>query len=80
MLKQRVKKLEEIAKDNGVNVTIRTLGNDIYAHINGISFKVRGYATFNAKCKELKNYTPPKPIDLTSRLTKIEENTFYYNS
>ena len=71
----RIEKLQTIAEENGVKVTIRELGNNIFANINGQSFKVRGLASFDAKCKELKNYVAPEPIDLTSRLTKIEEKT-----
>jgi hypothetical protein len=71
----RIEKLQTIAKENGVTATIKTLGQNIFANINGQSFKVNGFASFEAKCKELKNYQAPAPIDLTQRLVKIEENT-----
>ncbi|WP_078548659.1 hypothetical protein [Litchfieldia alkalitelluris] len=71
----RIEKLQTIANENGVKAAIKELGNNIFANINGVSFKVQGLGTFEAKCKELKNYQAPEPIDLTSRLTKIEENT-----
>lgn len=71
----RIEKLQEIAKENEVTASIKTLGQNIFANINGQSFKVNGFASFAAKCKELKNYQAPAPIDLTSRLTRIEEAT-----
>jgi hypothetical protein len=70
----RIEKLQLIAEENGVTVVIKQLGENIFANINGQSFKVNGFASFQDKCKELKNYVAPAPIDLTSRLTKIEEN------
>lgn len=71
----RIEKLQMIATENGVKASIKELGNNIFANINGQSFKVNGFASFQAKCKELKNYVAPAPIELTSRLTRIEENT-----
>lgn len=71
----RIEKLEMIAKENGVKVSIKELGGNTFANINGSSFKVQGFASFAAKCKELKNYKAPAPINLTERLIKIEENT-----
>ena len=68
----RIEKLYSIAEENGVKVSIKELGSNIFANINGQSFKVNGFASFQDKCKELKNYKAPSPIDLTSRLTKIE--------
>jgi hypothetical protein len=70
----RIEKLQSIANENGVTATIKKLGNNIFANINGQSFKVNGFASFQDKCIELKNYIAPAPIDLTSRLTRIEEN------
>jgi hypothetical protein len=71
----RIERMETIAKENGVAATIKTLGGNIFANINGVSFKVTGFASFEAKCKELKNYQAHAPIELTQRLIKIEENT-----
>lgn len=71
----RIEKLQTIANEVGVTVSIKTLGNNIFANINGQSFKVNGFASFQAKCIELKNYVAPAPINLTSRLSKIEEKT-----
>ncbi len=71
----RIEKLKEIAKNNGVTASIKELGNSIFANINGVSFKVQGFASFEAKCRELQAYEAPAPVDLTSRLIKIEENT-----
>jgi hypothetical protein len=71
----RIEKLQTIAKENGAVATIKTLNGNTFASINGVSFKVAGFASFEAKCKELKNYQAPAPIDLTRRLIKIEENT-----
>lgn len=71
----RIEKLQAIANENGVKATIKELGSNIFANINGQSFKVNGFASFQAKCKELKNYVAPAPIDLTSRLQRIEEKT-----
>jgi hypothetical protein len=71
----RIEKLQSIANEVGVTASIRELGNNIFANINGQSFKVNGLASFQAKCVELKNYITPAPIDLTSRLSKIEEKT-----
>lgn len=70
----RIEKLEMIAKENGVKAALREVGGNIFASINGATFKVNGFASFQAKCKELKVYVAPKPVDLTARLTKIEEN------
>jgi len=69
----RIEKLKTIANENGVNATIKELNGNIFASINGASFKVRGLASFSAKCRELKDYRAPEPIDLTERLAKIEE-------
>jgi hypothetical protein len=71
----RIERMETIAKENGVVATIKTLGGNTFASINGVSFKVVGFASFEAKCKELKNYQAPAPVDLTARLVKMEENT-----
>lgn len=68
----RIERLESIANEVGVEVIIKQIGSDIFANINGQSFKVRGFASFQSKCKELKNYVAPYPIDLTSRLEAIE--------
>ena len=70
----RIEKLEMIAKENGVKASVKEVGGNIFASINGATFKVTGFASFQAKCRELKNYVAPKPVDLTARLTKIEEN------
>jgi len=72
-MQERINKLKEIANKNGVNASIRELNGSIFANINGQSFKVRGCASFNAKCRELKDYQAPEPIELTDRLAKIEE-------
>ena len=72
----RIEKFEEIAKQNGVRATLREVKGTIYASINGVTFIPRGFASFDAKCKELKNYVAPQPIDLTSRLIRIEESFF----
>ncbi|MED3562301.1 hypothetical protein [Bacillus xiapuensis] len=71
----RIEKLQSIANEIGVKVSIKQLGNNIFANINGQSFKVNGFASFQAKCRELKNYIAPAPIDLTSRQIRIEEKT-----
>jgi hypothetical protein len=68
----RIDKINEIANENGVKVSVRELGGSTFANINGQSFKVQGFASFDAKCKELKNYVAPAPLDLTSRLERIE--------
>jgi hypothetical protein len=68
----RIEKLIEIARENGVTAIVRELSGNTFASINGQSFKVAGYASFNAKCKELKSYIAPHPIELTSRLSEIE--------
>lgn len=68
----RVGKLKQIAVDNGVTATIRELGQEIFASVGGVSFKVRGFASFDAKCKELRDYVAPAPIELTEKLEKIE--------
>lgn len=71
----RIEKLNSIAMENGVNATIRELTGSIFASINGCSFKVNGFASFAEKCKELKGYVAAQPIELTGRLTKIENAT-----
>lgn len=78
MINKRIEKLKQIAESVGVNVSIRSLGNNIFANINGCSFKVNSYDQFKSKCLELQNYVAPEPIDLTSRLAEIENN--YLNS
>lgn len=73
MIERRIERLKKIANDQGVTAYIKKLGGRIYANINGQSFSVHGYAQFKQMCRELKDYKPPKPIDLTNRLAKIEE-------
>lgn len=68
----RIEKLQQIAKENGVAASIKELGGKIFANINGVSFQVNGFASFDAKCRELSGYVAPQPIDLTARLAKIE--------
>jgi hypothetical protein len=70
---ERINKLKEIAMEAGVTANIKQVGGIIMASVNGVSFKVQGFATFAAKCNELKGYKKPEPIELTSRLAKIEE-------
>jgi hypothetical protein len=71
----RIEQMKEIAKGLEVKATIKQLGSNIFANVNGVSFKVNGLATFEAKCKELKNYVAPAPVELTSRLERIERMT-----
>lgn len=71
----RIEKMVAIANEIGVNATIKEVAGNTFASVNGVTFVVRGFASFEAKCKELKGYQPPAPIDLTFRLTKIEEKT-----
>jgi hypothetical protein len=70
----RLEKMEAIATNNGVQANIKELGGMTYANINGVSFRVRGLASFDAKCRELKTYVKPAPIELTSRIERIERN------
>lgn len=72
ILAHRIERLKEIANDQGVTASIKMLGGRIYANINGQSFVVHGYAQFTQMCRELKNYMPPEPINLTERLERIE--------
>ena len=72
ILAQRIERLKEIANDQGVTASIKMLGGRIYANINGQSFVVHGEAQFKQMCRELKNYMPPEPINLTERLERIE--------
>lgn len=72
ILEQRIERLKKIANDQGVNAYIKKLGGRIYANINGQSFVVHGYAQFTQMCRELKDYVPPAPINLTERLERIE--------
>jgi len=67
-----IDRLRLIAKKHGVTASIRPLGGRLYANINGVSFVVHGAAQFTQKCRELKNYMPPAPINLTERLARIE--------
>lgn len=69
----RVEKMKEIANEIGVRAVLREMGGKIYANVNGVSFMAQGFASFDAKCRELVKYEAPAPVDLTSRLTKIEE-------
>jgi hypothetical protein len=69
----RIEKMQAIAMENEVKASIKEVGGNIFASINGATFKVNGFASFQAKCKELKGYVAPKPVDLTARLTKLEE-------
>lgn len=69
---RRIERLNNIAKEEGVKANIRKLGGRIYANINGQSFVVHGYDQFIKMCRELKDYKPPKLIDLTNRLAEIE--------
>lgn len=71
----RIEKMQAIAQAIGVNASIKELGGELFANINGVSFKVRGLASFEAKCRELKSYQAPAPINLTDRLVKIEQKT-----
>ena len=76
MIKHRIKKLYQIAREHGIeNPSIRSLGGEIYANINGVSFKVRGYSSFNEMCISLKNYKQPEKIDITEKIEKIERAT-----
>ena len=72
ILAHRIERLKKIANDHGVTASIKTIKGRIYANVNGQSFVVRGYAQFTQMCHELKNYTPPAPINLTERLERIE--------
>ncbi|MDC0764887.1 hypothetical protein POF51_29640 [Brevibacillus sp. AG] len=69
----RLKKLLAIAEEIGVKASIKEIGGQFYANINGKSFLVIGYSHFRDKCVELKEYVPPKAIDLTVRILRIEE-------
>ena len=75
ILAHRIERLKKIANEQGVTASIKTIGGRIYANVNGQSFVVHGDAQFTQMCRELKNYTPPAPINLTERLARIE-NTF----
>lgn len=70
----RIERLQAIATENGVTATIRELGGKIYSNINGASFIVNSPNQFEDKCKELKGYVAPAPIELTARLIRIENN------
>lgn len=72
LIERRIERLNNIAKEEGVKANIRKLGGRIYANINGQSFVVHGDQHFREMCKELKNYMPPEPINLTERLERIE--------
>lgn len=69
---KRIERLKKIANDQGVTASIKILGGRIYANINGQSFVVHGYDQFIKMCRELKDYVPPAPINLTERLERIE--------
>lgn len=70
---ERIEKLNAIANEIGVKASVKEMGGNIYANVSGVTFKVRGFASFEAKCRELKDYQAPAPVELTSRLAKIEE-------
>lgn len=72
ILENRIERLKKIANDQGVTAYIKKLGGRIYANINGQSFVVHGYDQFMQMCRELKDYVPPAPINLTERLERIE--------
>jgi len=74
MINNRIERLQQIASELNVNASIKSLGNNIYANINGQSFKVNSYEQFKNKCLELEDYEAPAPVDLTERLTRIEDN------
>lgn len=74
LIENRINKLTLAAAEHGVTASIRSLGGNIFANINGCSFVVNSHESFVAKCKELKNYQAPAPIDLTARLVKIENS------
>ena len=76
ILAHRVERLKKIANDHGVTASIKTIEGRIYANVNGQSFVVHGAAQFTKMCRELKNYVPPAPINLTERLARIE-NAFF---
>lgn len=69
----RIEKMMQIAKDNGVKAVVKEVGGNIFASINGQTVKVSGFASFDAKCRELKDYIAPAPINLTSKIARIEE-------
>lgn len=69
----RIEKLKEIAKELNVEATIKQVGDIILANVNGNTFKVKGFASFQAKCVKYASMdSEPQRIDLTNRLSKIE--------
>lgn len=70
-----IEQLKGIAEENGVKASVKKLNGMILANINGKSFKVTSYEEFEEQCKALESYVAPEPIELTSRLTEIENKT-----
>lgn len=70
-----IEQLKAIAEENGVKASIKKLSGMILSNINGMSFKVTSYEEFEEQCKALKSYIAPEPIELTSRLVAIENQT-----
>lgn len=68
-------KLQEMASEKGIKASVKKLGGMILANINGQSFKVKSEEQFAEKLEELKDYEAPAPVDLTSRLERIEQAT-----
>lgn len=75
-VERRIKRFKEIAERYGLKDTtvkyMESLGQYV-ASIKGNTFKIKNYKHFEERCKELKDYQPPQPINLTNRLIKIEE-------
>lgn len=68
-----IEQLKTIAEKNGVEASVKKLNGMIFANINGMSFKVKTYEEFADQCKALKSFIAPEPIELTSRLARIED-------
>ena len=73
IIAKRIQQLQQIAAKHGVEASIKPLSGQIYAHINGQSFRVKSEQHFEQECIALKNCQSPSPIDLTNRLARIEE-------
>jgi hypothetical protein len=73
-IQERISKLRQIAESHNIPVTIRSVGGSIYTNVNGFTFQVQGFATFEANIKELSKRKASNQINLTSKLEKIEKS------
>ncbi|MFJ3388794.1 hypothetical protein [Lysinibacillus sp. NPDC086135] len=77
LIDSRIEKLKELIPNN-LSVSVKKLGGKIYANCKGNSIIVKSPNQFNEWLRTMNDFVEPERIELTSRISKIE-NEFIKN-